>query len=208
MTEWKPIADWHLVELVLPLEMSTGGIALPSTMQMNDTTAVVLASGPGIETRCGKRSVQWVEPGCVVFIDQTQALPLEGRQCFIRDRDLLALMDGEEIIPLNDFVMVDPDAGETEQSGLYIPDAWRRLRARSGIVNGFGPGRVELRGRSRGIRRRLSTIIHMEDDLIGRRVYWQHESNAFAVGRHSLSALLVRAEHLIAMEANSDADCR
>lgn len=201
-----PLGDWHLVDLVAPLSQTAGGIHLPEQSQRNKTTAVVLASGPGLPLANGGRSVQWASKGDVVLLDATKTWPApEGRQVFVRDRDLLAIVDGDDVRPLNDWIWVAPDAAETTRNGIALPDAWQRRRGRSGVVRAIGNGKVRLTGPLRGVRVPVvSTIVSGPN--IGDRVHWSRECDAIAVGRHSCAGLLVCAEDLCAYEEASDAE--
>ena len=208
MTTLRCVNDWVLCDLVQPLHETAGGIALPETFQRNDSTAVVLAVGPGLALTGGRRAEQSVEPGDVVLVDAAATWPApDGREVFIKDRDLLAILDGDEVRPLNDLVWVRPDHGVSQVGEIVIPDACHRRRARCGTVRATGNGRVRLTGRLRGTRIPISSTIAMEMP-VGTKVHWEHEADPYAVGRHSCAGLLIRAEKLCAHEGNEDAEGR
>jgi hypothetical protein len=105
---------------------------------------------------------------------------------------------------MNDWVWIDPDPAEmVTAGGIHLSEDWTRPRGKSGVVRSFGPGRLRTRGEMYGTRKSVEAIMGGVPLVPGNRVWWSRYSDAMAVGRHSLSGILVPAGSLIAMEGVS-----
>ena len=196
----KPQGLWHLVELAATERVSKGGIALPGGWAENWTTGVVQQSGPGLELATGLALAPVAQPGDVVLFEQGSfhILDLDARTGFVMDTELLGWLEGDALLPLNDWVLVETDRAPESTGLLEIADFWRR-RPKSGIVRDHGPGRLITHGRYRGTRRPLSRELGY--DISGCRVWWGQYSDPLCVGVHSLEYLLLSVDDLLAVES-------
>lgn len=199
---------WHLVELV-PTEKNrttASGIALPDTYWgRQDSTALVMASGPGLELPGGAVLPPMVQPGDLVLLDSGDFRELqdtERRQGFVWETALVAwLACGEREtedrpVPLNEWCLIRLDERPKQAGIVALSD--KAERPRSGIIEEVGPGRLVTRGESAG--RRLACEAICGCDLVGRRAHWGADVEIMCAGRYRLTWVLVRASDLMAVE--------
>lgn len=210
MSELSPQSLWHLVEL-LPAEqerVTPSGILLPQTYwPRQDSTALVLASGPGLTLTSGAVLPPMVQPGDLVLLDYGSFSQLEpardghGERGFVWEPQLVGWLacDREDsqrdrILPLGEFVLIAVDERPKTAGSLALTD--QAERPMSGIVCEAGPGRLVTRGQHRGWRLDVP-------DLVGRRVHWDRSAEVICAGRFRLQWVMIRASDLIAAEIRS-----
>jgi co-chaperonin GroES (HSP10) len=198
-TSLQPQGLWHLVALAATERVSKGGIALPDGLWEKWTTGVVQQSGPGLDLATGLTLAPVAQPGDVLLFEQADfhVLNLDERVGFVLDTALLGWLEGDDLLPLNDWVLVETDRAPENAGTLAIADFWRR-RPCSGVVRDHGPGRLITHGKHRGFRRTVTREAGY--NLVGSRVRWGRYSDPLCCGVQSLEYLLIRASDLIAVE--------
>lgn len=198
-TRVQPIGLQHLVALAGTDRMSKGGIALPERWWTNVNTGVIECSGPGLELAGGNLLRPVAEPGDIVIFERCDYHELypDAQLGFVLDNALVAWLDGDEVLPLNDWVLVRQDAPPESEGIILRAEAFTR-RPRSGVVVDHGPGKLLTYGKGRGTRRTVEDQVGQE--IRGWRVYWGPHAEQLCCGVTSQEWLLVRAGGLIAVE--------
>lgn len=206
MNDIRPQSLWHLVEMLDTNLSLPSGLVLPDGWWKNFSTAIVLASGPGLDLD-GRESLPPVaEPGDLILFSAGDFKALEGdsRQGFVYDLRIAGWVrcDPEDdrndrVLPANDWVMIRYDERPSKIGNIFLPE--RTKRRRSGIVIEVGPGRLVATGPHKGTRLTVEAMCGRE--LIGSRVFWsEKDAEAMCAGRTALEYLLVKAEDLLAVE--------
>ncbi len=217
LAEYRPLADWHRVELLPKVEQTSGGIWLPDTYRMNWTDARILASGPGEPLADGLRGQMWVDPGDrVLFMKHDLKNHDERlRQGMVRDEDLIAVQrttsetpDVPE--PLNDWCLIEPLPPETHASEHIIWSEEDRPRPMRGRLLDWGPGRRRAKGPLAGIRKPVHELWGLDEEraenlIRNATVYWSRNCPALAIGRRELEYLLIQADDLLGYGHRTDA---
>lgn len=202
---------WHHIEL-LPADAdrtTASGIHLPQVWGgKQDSTALILQSGPGLDLDGCGTIPPMCQPGDLVLIeygDFHQVEPVRdghGARGFIFDPRILAWLacDPEDStwdrpIPLNDWVCIVPDERPTMTGSIHLSE--QAERPKSGIIKEVGPGRLIARGDHRG--RRLAVEDICGRRVVGSRVYWNDEADVICCGRFKLQWVMIRASDLVAM---------
>lgn len=211
MSDLQPLSLWHLVEL-LPagLDRQTPtGIFLPDQWwSRQDSSAIVLRSGPGLDLDGYGTLPPAAQPGDLVLLDAGDFHPLRNsRRGFIADTRLVAWLQCNETdpakdrpVPLNDWVLIAIDDRPTRAGNIALPDS--AARPRSGVTLDVGPGRFITCGEHKGDRQSVEDICGF--GIIGRRVHWGREAEVVCCGRYALQWVLLRAGDLIAVETGQD----
>jgi chaperonin GroES len=201
---------FYHVRLLDTEERTEGGILLPETVRDNFTDAVVLAAGPGRTWRSGMQTFPSAVPGDRVIFRpahfwQSGSDPKEG---FVNETDLVgtlpAALAHAEVVPANGYLLVEPPAAEKESAGGIILIERAPKRPNCGFVLNYGPGAIRLKGDLAGTRRPVETELN-ETDLLGRKVYWDHEAEIVELTGDSgwVAQWLVAARDVLALEVEA-----
>lgn len=205
---------WHYVELLETEKERTtaSGIHLPDQWwSRQDSTALVLESGPGLELPSGERLPPMVQPGDLVMLEYGTFDQMEpardghGERGFVWEPRLLGWLacDGEDsaldrIVPLGEYCLIRIDERPKQAGAIHLSD--KAKRPRSGIIEEVGPGVLVQRGEHRGRRK------PMPEGLVGRRVHWPESADVVCAGRFRLEWVLIKASDLLAAEMTPE-DC-
>lgn len=212
MSDLSILSLFHYVELLAAEEERTtaSGIALPSTWwPKQDSTALILASGPGLTLPSGEVLPPMFEAGDLVLLEYGDFRQVEkardghGERGFIAEPRLVGWLacDGkdrakDQPIPANDFVLIRLDERPGREGNIVLSDLAERPR--SGVALDCGPGRLITRGDNAG--RRLSCEDICGSEVVGRRVHWGRDADLICVGRTRLQWVMVRAGDLMVSE--------
>lgn len=200
-------SDWLLIERTPKNLVSEGGIHLPETHMDFAPEGTVRAAGPGRLFANGA-SIVFAEPGMTVLFKEREFHPYgndrEAARGFVRDSDLLAWIDHENItLPLNSYAKIEGHGREARsEGGIYIADRARRL-PKCGIVMTYGYGTLRLSGPMAGTRRTIPEILNTEPgELSGAMAHWTDAKDEFFSVEEpdGGSFFLVPAEALILLE--------
>lgn len=194
-----------MVELLDPAERTSGGIWLPERCQDNWTHGVVRGAGPG-DLIGDQRTVMWLEPGdeALFTMHAFHSLGPPHRVGWVRDEDVVAYVRDREVLPYNDWLMIEQDEDEPDPPAtIAYAEEWRP-KPLHGIIRGVGPG-LFRRGSVLGPSRKpIAWLMGFPwlagPTLMGLRVWWSRECELISMGRETLERVFVQAENLLFIE--------
>jgi co-chaperonin GroES (HSP10) len=197
----KPRPLQYLIRLSKPATETAGGIALPEISQSNETEGEVVAVGVGRLPGGEACSMEAAVEDVVIFRRDDFKL-MEGDLGFVHEEDLVAIRDGEEVEPANDWVLIKPDPRPVESAGgIAIPQKYQR-RGKSGRIENYGPGRLIRKGEFTGTRLPSDHILGLEYPILDSRAYWSREARTVTISGEAGRWVCVRAGDLVALEGD------
>jgi chaperonin GroES len=133
----KPLQDRIIVESFEPSSISKGGLIIPDAVKKKYVSGIVISVGNGI---IGKPMT--VKEGNTIYYSNVIEFEEDGKKYFIlREPDVLIILDGDEIILLEDRILVKLyDAKTLPKGGIIIPD-WIKEKTQKGLVVSVGVGK-------------------------------------------------------------------
>jgi len=133
----KPLQDRIIVE---PFEVSSttkGGLIIPDAVKKKYVSGIVISVGNGI---LGKPMT--VKEGNTIYYSNVIEFEENGKKYFIlKETDVLIILDGDEVILLEDRILVKLDDAKTKsKGGLIIPDGIKE-KIQMGLVISAGKGK-------------------------------------------------------------------
>lgn len=132
---WKPTRDTIIIKTEEETHVTTSGLIVPNSASNEWTSrGTVVSAGPGRRDKRGVNPVD-LEPGSTVLYRKGEGYPTgtEG-EITLPETHVLAVMDGEDVCPYWDKVLVRLDAkSDTNVSGIIVPGS---------VEDGFDYGTV------------------------------------------------------------------
>ena len=208
-TRLRPFGSKLLVHFTETAEQTTGGVWLPQRMRANTSEAEVVARGFGRRVAGGgieERFAPWPCVGDIVTFEPHRAHRLDEDTAVIDAEDCLAIVCGDQVFPLSDWVAVKPESRpQVSEGGVRLSDRVQHFRCRGTILE-YGCGVLEIEGTCARRRKTVHEILNLPSDfaLAGVDVFWKRDATIIQLGREKVELWLVKAQDLLSIVEESD----
>ena len=139
----RPIGDRVLVRRDEAEEETKGGIFVPATVRNPPQQGTVVAVGEGVYTESGNLIPLQAKPGNALLFGSHCGNEIEFNHetlVMLSAREMLAVVDGDEVRPVGDRVLVRrDDPKDKTDGGLFLPETAQKP-PQTGVVVAHGEG--------------------------------------------------------------------